>query len=1312
MQPQSDASLLREYSVHGKEGAFADLVARYTNLVYSVALRQVDSPDQAAEVAQQVFIGLARGAPALSCKLAEEASLAGWLCRSARNLSLNLRRGESRRHSRERQAMAELDPAPETPPDWEKLRPSLDEAMAELRETDYDAIVLRYYQKQDLRSVGRALGLSDDAAQKRVSRAVERLRESFAKRGVAISSAGLVTLVSANAVEAAPASLAAAISTAAVLAGAALATSAAATSTATATAATVATTATKTIVMTTLQKAALVVLVAAAVAPGIYGIRQVAQRHKLPPAPRSDQVSQAASHAPAAEPSQTGPPVSGKLMPAVPVSLASIMVPAENKPWDKSPVFKVVPRGKQLLGGVEFQIEGLVQLQSVASRDDGCSYRPSVIVPLTQPNVSAAGLQILQHGSNIAAIHLLGATRYGGEGECSVARVVWRYADGSRQTTHMLFQNHLRDWIRLPYETPAFLPYTFGKVVWRAPVPAQPGRWVRLYRFSYANPEPRKVLKEVELVSGMQTPSLFLVGLTLDPVRLGQRPDDSPNLEPTDTAPGEAMEVVVQMPDGSPLPHARIRVQVEQVSGKSPSRFEHTQLADASGAAAVRYPPAQDIERLEISATHEDYGGRKMSWEPGAGDSIPASYTFKLGNGITIGGSVVDESDNPIAGAKLTFSRFWSGGEAMVPRGEESDFTTCTTSSDPEGRWRVKGVPADLLRRIGIRASHPAYVELSSFDQRSDTQAQELRAGTYKVVLRRGSWAAGRVIDEVGDPIAEASVMAGKPGYSNTQETKTDARGTFGFRNLSPGEVQFSALAKGHKPEVRTVEVKADMPEILFRLGRGWKVWGIVKAQSGEPVDGVRVSLESKIGGISDTYAVELNSDKDGRFEWDGAPGEPQNFSFLKVGYEAKRGQTLKPNEENVITLQPTRKIEGQVLDATNGQPVTKFSVGIGRKPGASLFYAAYPGMRDYADAEGRFSLGVGEEEIGAVKVEADDYATQIEPLPEAQNGVVQVVVRLKSSAGLRGVLVTADRAPVAGATVAISSSQPSGLNLSNARLQDAGGFRQGRVVKTGTAGEFVLPSPPKAGTVLAADDKGFGAAPVQQVRDTGTLVLQPYGRVEGTYTREGQPAAGQQFTISMGGLGLSLDWNGYRVTTDANGHFTIEDVPPGEAQVIHLVSTSPNSVIFHSYAADVTILPSQTAQVTLDDSGATLTGHFRFENPPAEETKLSFEARLSTALPRLQGSMSAEQTRANTQRVSRVKVYAVNIATDGSWTADFIPPGTYKIGITASKAGDRPWDPPVAIGSAQVVVPEGASAQTQIAVEEVVLRPSSRPAK
>ena len=169
--------------------------------MYSAALRQVDSPDIAAEVAQSVFIGLARDARSLSPKLAGNASLAGWLCRGARNISLNLRRDEFRRNSRERQAMENLDSPPDTTPDWERLRPVLDAAMAELSEPDYDALVLRFFKNQDLRSVGLALCVSDDAAQKRVSRALDKLRDLLSQRGITTSAAALSLVLAANAVQ-------------------------------------------------------------------------------------------------------------------------------------------------------------------------------------------------------------------------------------------------------------------------------------------------------------------------------------------------------------------------------------------------------------------------------------------------------------------------------------------------------------------------------------------------------------------------------------------------------------------------------------------------------------------------------------------------------------------------------------------------------------------------------------------------------------------------------------------------------------------------------------------------------------------------------------------------------------------------------------------------------------------------------------------------------------------------------------------------------------------------------------------------------
>jgi RNA polymerase sigma factor (sigma-70 family) len=264
MQSKSDAQLLREYAERGADAAFTELVQRHTNLVYSAALRQMDSPDGAAEIAQRVFISLARGAQALVPRLTADASLAGWLCRSARNLSLNHRRDDFRRQTRERQAMEQLISTSDDAPNWEHLRRVLDDAMAELNEADYDALVLRFFQQQDYRSVGAALGVSDDTAQKRVTRALEKLREALSRRRITASAAALSVVISANAVQAAPAGLALTISAATALTGTTLATTATVT-------------ATKAIAMTALQKTIVTATIAVLAGAGIYEARQAAQ---------------------------------------------------------------------------------------------------------------------------------------------------------------------------------------------------------------------------------------------------------------------------------------------------------------------------------------------------------------------------------------------------------------------------------------------------------------------------------------------------------------------------------------------------------------------------------------------------------------------------------------------------------------------------------------------------------------------------------------------------------------------------------------------------------------------------------------------------------------------------------------------------------------------------------------------------------------------------------------------------------------------------------------------------------------------------
>ncbi len=204
-----DRQWLAEFARTGSEAAFRQIAGRHLPLVYSAALRMVNGDAaQAQDIAQLVFTNLARRARSLP----PDVILAGWLHRDTRFTALEWLRQERRRVQREQQAAA-MNALESAGPDadWSHLRPVLDEVLDELDDPDRHALLLRFCQQRSFAEVGAALALSDDAARKRVDRALDRLRGALARRGVTSTAAGLAVLLGAHAVVNVPSALAATV---------------------------------------------------------------------------------------------------------------------------------------------------------------------------------------------------------------------------------------------------------------------------------------------------------------------------------------------------------------------------------------------------------------------------------------------------------------------------------------------------------------------------------------------------------------------------------------------------------------------------------------------------------------------------------------------------------------------------------------------------------------------------------------------------------------------------------------------------------------------------------------------------------------------------------------------------------------------------------------------------------------------------------------------------------------------------------------------------------------------------------------------
>lgn len=213
MAEPTDHELLGEFARTGTERAFAALVARHINLVYSAARRFTSDDTLAEEISQAVFILLARKAGGISSRVV----LSGWLYQAARLTAANALKEKLRRQKREQEACMQSNLiTTQTDDAWKQLAPALDDAMGALREADRNAVLLRYFENKPLAEVGTALGVSEDAARVRINRAIDKLRQLLAKKGVTLGATAITGAVAANAVQAVPAALALSITTAAI----------------------------------------------------------------------------------------------------------------------------------------------------------------------------------------------------------------------------------------------------------------------------------------------------------------------------------------------------------------------------------------------------------------------------------------------------------------------------------------------------------------------------------------------------------------------------------------------------------------------------------------------------------------------------------------------------------------------------------------------------------------------------------------------------------------------------------------------------------------------------------------------------------------------------------------------------------------------------------------------------------------------------------------------------------------------------------------------------------------------------------------
>lgn len=795
----------------------------------------------------------------------------------------------------------------------------------------------------------------------------------------------------------------------------------------------------------------------------------------------------------------------------------------------------------------------------------------------------------------------------------------------------------------------------------------------------------------------------------------------------------EAMRVVVLDSTGKPLPGANVHSSIwTEEEGFQANRDIET---DAAGATRVLLPKTFTI--LRLWAGKKSFATLFANWERSelaSGKGVPAEYTFRLEPAVTAGGRIVDEKGKPVAGARVEVHLANDpkpvGSDNRVRYDHTLAWGDYSPTTDANGRWSIDNVPDHPEVELSLLATHPDFAN-DKWEQAAKSARvtmDALRKGTATLALKAGVRVRGTVTDPEGKPIKDALVIHGDAPHSGrvTSTFATGADGTFRLPALAPGKTSLTVVAPGWAPQLRTVELKADMPAQDFRLTAGKPVRLRIVDEAGKPVPGVHITLLEWKGSKS-IYSernpnhpkvpgtgIPPRTDANGVWEWRSAPDGPVKVRIDAADFVHTDLEVTGGSADRTVELKTTPRITGAVTDAVTGRPIPQFTV-IPVSGFSDDVVFAWRGAAVRCE-DGRLQFRAvpnGNSPLRRLRVEAPGYRTQDGPALRAGDPTSRKQdFKLVPSRTRTGVVTDTAGKPVAKAQVQIATPTEQvtlSKNLDYCIFTDA----QGR---------FEFPDPGAPWAVVAQSEAGIAVAEfAADGADAGTLQLQPWGTVRGTFHDGGKPVAGATVLVApvrVQDRTQPLVFLKLHTTTDANGRFELPRVPPGPIYVRVSLGPWEDPGFRSGPGVHLALKPGTRTDLELGSGGATLTGRVKLTGQVPADLDCTYSINYlvrrepgiapppAVAAAGFDARNGWRDTWRNTPEglayLSTLQSWFVKLTPDGTFRVSGVPAGEYDLAVAVYAKPSGCLIDPLARRVVRVTVTPADAARGELKVPEV----------